>query len=63
MAYERFKKLNGEKHDRMIKSIIGMNLSKFNILVAAFTVAYDAIHLERCQQGEIKQVGYYCPSS
>jgi len=56
MAYERFKKLNGKKHDRMIKSLIGMNLSKFNILVAAFAVAYDAIHLERCQQGEIKQV-------
>jgi hypothetical protein len=56
MAYDRFKKLNGEKHDRMIKSLIGMNISKFNILVSAFAVAYDAIHLERCQQGEIKQV-------
>jgi len=56
MAYERFKKLDGKKHDRQIKSIIGMSLSKFNILLAAFAVAYDAVQLERCEQGEIKQV-------
>ena len=56
MAYERFKKLDGKKHDRKIKSIIGMSLSKFNILLRAFSAAYDAVQLERCQQGEIKQV-------
>ena len=56
MAYERFKKLDGERHDRKIKSIIGMSLPKFNILLAAFPAAYDAVQLERCQQGEIKQI-------
>ena len=56
MAYERFKKLDGEKHDRVIKSLIGMNRSKFDILATAFATAYDAIQLERLQQGEIKQV-------
>ena len=56
MAYERFKKLDGNKHDRKIKSVIGMSLSKFKILLRAFAAAYDAVQLERCQQGEIKQV-------
>jgi len=56
MAYERFKKLDGEKHGRVIKSLIGMNRSKFYILATAFATAYDAIQLERLQQGEIKQV-------
>jgi hypothetical protein len=56
MAYERFIKLDAEKHDRMIKSLIGMSRSKFDILAAAFAVAYDAIQVERLQRGEIKQV-------
>ncbi len=47
MAYERFKKLEGKKHDRTIKAVIGMSLSKFNILLVAFAVAYDAVQLER----------------
>jgi hypothetical protein len=56
MAYERFKKLDGKKHDRKIKSVIGMSLSKFKILLRAFAANYDTVQLERCQQGEIKQV-------
>jgi len=56
MAYERFTKLDDEKHDRIIKSLIGMNRSKFDILATAFAVAYDSIQLERLQRGEIKQV-------
>ena len=56
MAYEKFKKLDGKKHDRKIKSIIGMSLPKFNILLVAFAAAYDAVQMERCRQGEIKQV-------
>ena len=49
MAYEKFKKLDGKKHDRKIKAIIGMSLAKFNILLVAFAAAYDALQLERCQ--------------
>ena len=56
MAYERFIKLDGEKHDRMIKATIGMSRQKFDILAAAFAAAYDSVQLERLQQGEIKQV-------
>lgn len=40
MAYERFTKLDDEKHDRIIKSLIGMNRSKFDILATAFAAAY-----------------------
>ena len=56
MAYDRFVKLDDEKHDRIIKSLIGMSRSKFDILATAFAAAYDAIQLERLQRGEIKQV-------
>ena len=56
MAYERFIKLDGEKHDRMIKATIGMSRPKFDILAAAFAAAYDSVQLERLQRGEIKQV-------
>ncbi len=56
MVYEQFKKLNGKKHDRRIKAVIGISLSKFNILLVAFVAAYDAVQLERCQKGEIKNV-------
>ena len=40
----------------MIKATIGISLEKFNILLLAFTAAYDAVQLERCQKGEIKNV-------
>ena len=56
MAYERFTKLDGAKHDRTIKSLIGMSRPKFDILAAAFASAYDAIQMERLQRGEIRQV-------
>lgn len=56
MAYERFTKLDGDKHDRIIKSLIGMSREKFDRLAPAFATAYDAIQLERLQRGEIKQV-------
>ncbi len=56
MAYDRFAKLDGEKHDRIIKSLIGVSRSKFDRLATAFAAAYDAIQLERLQRGEIKQV-------
>ena len=56
MPYEQFKKLDGKKHDRRIKAVIGISLSKFNILLVAFTAAYDSIQMERCQKGEIKNV-------
>lgn len=56
MAYERFKKLDGKRHDRQIKSAIGMGLSKFNILLPAFEKSYDAVQMDRYQQGGIKQL-------
>jgi hypothetical protein len=56
MAYERFTKLNDAKHDRIIKSLIGMSRSKFDILAAAFAAAYDTIQQERLQRGEIRQI-------
>ena len=56
MAYEKFTKLDGVKHDRTIKSLIGMSRTHFATLAVAFAVAYDAVHLERLQQGDIKQV-------
>jgi hypothetical protein len=56
MAYERFTKLDGERHDRIVKSLVGMDRSKFDRLVPAFAAAYDVIQRERLQQGEIKQV-------
>ena len=56
MAYDRFAKLDDQKHDRIIKSLIGMNRSKFDRLTTAFVAAYDSIQLERLQRGEIKQV-------
>jgi hypothetical protein len=56
MAYEQFKKLDGLKNDRTIKSLIGMSRSHFDKLTAAFALAYDTVQLERLQQGEIKQV-------
>jgi len=56
MIYEKFEKLNDEKHDRIIKSVIGMDRLKFNKLAKAFASAYDEIQQERLLQGEIKQV-------
>jgi len=56
MAYEQFKQLDAVKHDRTIKSLIGMSRAHFETLAVAFAVAYDAVQLDRLQQGEIKQV-------
>lgn len=56
MAYEKFKALDAEKHDRTIKSLIGMSREKFDRLAAAFPDAYDAIQRERLQRGDIKQI-------
>jgi hypothetical protein len=53
---QKFTKLDNEKHDRMIKALIGMDRSKFNTLAKAFASAYDAIQQERLLKGEIKQV-------
>jgi len=44
------------KHDRTLKSLIGMSRAHFDTLAVAFAVAYDTVQLERLQQGEIKQV-------
>ena len=40
----------------MIKAVIGMSLSKFDILAVDFAAAPDAVQLERCHRGETKQV-------
>ena len=56
MIYEKFDKLDDGKHGRVIKSVVGMDRSKFNKLAEAFTSAYDAIQQERLLKGEIKQV-------
>jgi hypothetical protein len=56
MIYEKFEKLDDEKHGRTIKSVIGMDRSKFNKLAEAFASAYAAIQQERLLKGEIKQV-------
>jgi hypothetical protein len=39
MAYEKFLNLNDEKHDRIIKSVVGMDRAKFNKLAEAFAAA------------------------
>jgi hypothetical protein len=56
MIYEKFNKLTDEKHGRIIKSVIGLDRSKFNKLSKAFASAYDALQQERLQKGEIRQV-------
>jgi hypothetical protein len=56
MAYEKFAKLDTVKHDRLIKSLIGMSRTHFDTLVPAFATAYATVQRERLQQGEIKQV-------
>ena len=56
MAYEQFNKLDAVKHDRTLKSLIGMSRTHFDTLAVTFAVAYDAVQLDRLQQGEIKQV-------
>lgn len=55
MAYERFIKLDPNKHDRMIKATIGMGRAKFDKLAAAFPAAYGAFQRERLERGEIRQ--------
>jgi len=56
MIYDKFEKLNDGKHDRAIKALVGMSLSKFDMLAAAFAAAYPAIRQERFEKGEIKQI-------
>jgi hypothetical protein len=56
MIYEKFELLDEKKHGRIIKSLIGIDRSKFNKLAEAFASAYDAIQQERLLKGEIKQV-------
>ena len=56
MIYENFDKLSDEKHGRIIKSLIGMDRAKFDILAKAFSSAYDSIQQERLLRGKIKQV-------
>jgi hypothetical protein len=56
MAYEKFLNLNDEKHDRIIKSVVGMDRAKFNKLAEAFAAACQAVQQERLLAGEIKQV-------
>lgn len=56
MAYEQFKQLDAVKHDRTIKSLIGISRAHFDTLAKAFAGAYDTVQLERLQQGEIQQV-------
>jgi hypothetical protein len=56
MIYEKFEKLNDKNHGRIIKSIVGMDRSKFNKLAEAFASAYEAMQQERLLKGEIKQV-------
>jgi hypothetical protein len=56
MIYETFDNLDDEKHDRMIKSVVGMDRAKFNKLAEAFTATCQAIQQERLLNGEIKQV-------
>lgn len=56
MIYENFDMLNDEKHGRIIKSLIGISRSQFDILCETFGNAYDTIQQERLQQGEIKKI-------
>lgn len=56
MIYEKFEKLDDEKQDRIIKSVIGMGRAQFNKLAKAFTAAGHALQQERLLNGEIKQV-------
>ena len=56
MIYDKFEKLNDGRHDRAIKSLIGISRPKFDKLAVAFAAAYPAIQQERCEQGVIKQV-------
>jgi hypothetical protein len=56
MIYEKFEKLNDEKHGRVTSSLVGISRLKFNSLAIAFAAAYRAIQQERLLSGEIKQV-------
>jgi hypothetical protein len=56
MIYEKIDNLDDEKHGRIIKSLIGMDRSKFKKLAKAFASAYDTIQQGRLLEGEIKQV-------
>ena len=54
--YDKFEKLNDEKHGRIIKSVIGISRSQFNTLAEAFAAAFLAMQQERLLNGKIKQV-------
>ena len=56
MIYDKFEKLNDEKHGRVISALVGISRLKFNSLAIAFAAAYLAIQQERLLSGEIKQV-------
>jgi hypothetical protein len=53
MAYERFIKLDDEKHDRIIKSLIGMGRRKFNILLAAFAEDNNQMPIINCTKVQV----------
>ena len=56
MIYDKFEKLNDEKHGRVISALVGISRLKFNSLAIAFAAVYLAIQQERLLSGEIKQV-------
>ena len=56
MIYDNFENLNDEKHGRIIKSVIGMSRSKFDLLAKAFAAALLATQQERHTNKTIKQL-------
>ena len=56
MIYDNFEKLSDEKHGRIIKSVIGMSRSKFDLLAKAFATALLATQQERHANKAIKQI-------
>ena len=40
MIYDKFEKLNDEKHGRVISSLVGISRLNFNSLAIAFAAAY-----------------------
>jgi hypothetical protein len=40
MIYDKFEKLNDEKHGRVISALVGISRLKFNSLAIAFAAAY-----------------------
>jgi hypothetical protein len=56
MIYENFEKLTDEKHERLLKSVIGLTRAQFDRLTPAFQKAYEVRLEEKRQRGEIKQL-------